>query len=77
MKRIITTFLLCLSLGCLFLHAERGKHIHETPEKQPDFITGFKYLPPGFECFADMFKYKVIDATRKRLHGQGNTCTER
>ena len=61
MKRIITTFLLCLSLGCLFLHAERGKHIHETPEKQPDFITGFKYLPPGFECFADMFKYKVID----------------
>ena len=61
MKRIITTFLLCLSLGCLFLHADRGKHIHETPEKQPDFITGFKYLPPGFECFADMFKYKVID----------------
>ena len=61
MKRIITTFLLCLSLGCLFLHAERGKHIHETPEKQPDFITVFKYLPPGFECFADMFKYKVID----------------
>ena len=60
MKRIITTFLY-LSLCCLFLHAERDNHIHGTLEKQPEFITGFKYLPPGFECFADMFKYKVID----------------
>ncbi len=94
MKRIITTFLLCLSLGCLFLHAERGKNTSTKPRKSNRiFITGFKYLPPGFECFADMFKYKVIDFPgfskpdtpiskihATRVNGymvRGNTCTER
>ena len=61
MKRITTTFFICLLLGITSLHAERDNHTQRTPEKQPEFITGFRYLPPGFECFADMFKYKVID----------------
>lgn len=61
MKRITTTFFICLLLGITSLHAERDNYTQRTPEKQPEFITGFRYLPPGFECFADMFKYKVID----------------
>ena len=61
MKRITTTFFICLLLGITSLHAERDNHTQRTPEKQPEFITGFRYLPPGCECFADMFKYKVID----------------
>ena len=58
MKRITTTFFICLLLGITSLHAERDNYTQRTPEKQPEFITGFRYLPPGFECFADMFKYK-------------------
>ena len=61
MKRITTTFFICLLLGITSLHAERDNYTQRTPEKQPEFITGFRYLPPGVECFADMFKYKVID----------------
>lgn len=60
MKRIITTFLLYLSLGCLFLHAESSSS-QGTPDKHPEFISDFKYLPIGFECFADMFRYKITD----------------
>lgn len=93
MKRITTTFFICLLLDITSLHAERDNHTQRTPEKQPEFITGFRYLPPGFECFADMFKYKVIDfpwlfntryplfqkihPPHKRLYSQGDTCPER
>ena len=92
MKRITTTFFICLLLGITSLHAERDNYTQRTPEKQPEFITGFRYLPPGFECFADMFKYKVIDfpgfntryplfqkihPPHKRLYSQGDTCPER
>ena len=47
MKRITTTFFICLLLGITSLHAERDNHTQRTPEKQPEFITGFRYLPWG------------------------------
>lgn len=46
MKRITTTFFICLLLGITSLHAERDNYTQRTPEKQPEFITGFRYLPP-------------------------------
>ena len=47
MKRITTTFFICLLLGITSLHAERDNYTQRTPEKQPEFITGFRYLPRG------------------------------
>ena len=41
MKRITTTFFICLLLGITSLHAERDNYTQRTPEKQPEFITGF------------------------------------
>lgn len=57
---MITTFLLCLLFGINILHAERDNRIQYSLEKQPEFITEFEYLPPEFECFADMFKYNIM-----------------
>ena len=91
MKRITTTFFICLLLGITSLHAERDNYTQRTPEKQPEFITGFRYLPPGFECFAVQIQshrlswlfntryplFQKIHPPHKRLYSQGDTCPER